>query len=59
MARENAKAALYGYQSRGTQFNTLMRARITKLETELKALRLRTDRAQVQAQLLYLSGASQ
>jgi len=59
MARENAKAALYGYQSRGTQFNTLMRARITKLETELKALRLRTDRAQVQAQLLYLSGVSQ
>ncbi len=59
MARENAKSALYSYQSRGTEFNTLMRARIMQLETELKALRLRTEHAQMQAQLLYLAGVSQ
>ena len=59
MAQENASAALRGYQSRGTEFNALMRARIMKLDTELKALRLRIDHAKAQSQLLYLSGATQ
>ena len=59
MSRENAQAALHGYQSRGTEFNALMRARIMQLETELKALRLRIDHAKVQAQLLYLAGVTQ
>ncbi|MFP3874481.1 MAG: TolC family protein [Thiohalophilus sp.] len=58
MARENARSALHGYQSRGTEFNALMRARIMQLETELKALRLRTDHARIQTQLLYLAGVS-
>lgn len=59
MARENAETALYGYQSRGAEFNALMRARIMQLETELKALRLRIDHAKTQAQLLYLAGVTQ
>ncbi|TDY04235.1 TolC family protein [Thiohalophilus thiocyanatoxydans] len=59
MARENAKSALQGYQSRDAEFSALMRARIMQLDTELKALRLRTDRARVQAQLLYIAGVAQ
>lgn len=59
MARQNAKSALQGYQSRDTEFTALMRARIMQLETELKALRLRIDYASTQAQLLYLAGVTQ
>ncbi len=59
MARENARSALQGYQSRETEFNALMRARIMQLDTELKALRLRIDHATAQAQLIYLAGATQ
>ncbi len=56
MARENAKSALQGYQSRDAEFSALMRARIMQLDTELKALRLRIDYARTQAQLIYLAG---
>ncbi len=55
-AGANVEAALLAYQSRVTEFITLMRARITDLDTRLQALRLRVDRAKAQARLLYVAG---
>ena len=55
-SRENAKAALYAYQSRRGDFTSLMRARITELETGLKHIRLQVNYRQAQARLLYLAG---
>ena len=55
-AQQTAEAALNAYQSNVTDFPTMMRARITALETRLAALRLRVQRAQTQAKLLYLAG---
>lgn len=52
----NALASLNAYQSGVTEFTTLMRARITDLDVRLEALRIRTDRAKSQANLLYLAG---
>ena len=53
-SRENAEAALLSYQSGISEFNTLMRARITDLDVRLQALRIRVDRAKTQARLLFL-----
>lgn len=58
-AHENADAALYAYQNRGSEFSALMRARITELDTELNYLRLRVNYLKTQAMLLYLSGEQQ
>lgn len=55
-AQANVEAALLAYQSRVTEFITLMRARITDLDTRLQALRVRVDRAKAQARLLYVAG---
>lgn len=55
-ARENTAAALYSYQSGRSGFTALMRAQITELETQLKALRLKVDAAKSRAYLLYLTG---
>ena len=55
-ARENSKASLHAYQNDQGDFSSLMRARITEFETELKALRMRVDYAKSQAKLLYLVG---
>lgn len=56
IARENQDAALHAYRSRRGDFNTLMRARITTLDTQLQALRLSIERLQSQARLRYLTG---
>jgi len=56
---ENAEAALLSYQSGISEFNTLMRARITELDIRLQALRIRVDRAKTQAALLFLQGEDQ
>ncbi|MGD9385936.1 MAG: TolC family protein [Thioalkalispiraceae bacterium] len=58
-SRENASASLLAYQSRRGDFTSLMRARITELETELKFSRLETDLLKAQARLLYLVGETQ
>ncbi len=58
-SNENASAALSAYQSDEGDFLTLVRARIVEFETELKALRLKIDRAKVQAGLNYLLGEEQ
>jgi len=55
-SKENAKAALYAYQGRRGDFTSLMRARITELETNLKHTRLQINYRQAQAKLLYLAG---
>ena len=51
---ENAEAALLSYQSGISEFDALMRARITQLDIRLQALRIRVDRAKTQAGLLFL-----
>ena len=55
-AHENTATALYSYQSGRSGFTALMRAQITELETQLKALRLKVDVAKTRALLLYLVG---
>ncbi len=55
-ATQNAELALKSYQSNDGDFAGVMRARITLLEAQLEALRLRVERAKAQANLLYLSG---
>lgn len=58
-ARENANASLHAYQSRRGDFTSLMRARITELETSLKHFRMETKLLKMQAKLLYLLGEEQ
>lgn len=58
-ARLNTEATFNAYQSDETDFNSLVRARITELNTQLQALRIRVDRAKTQANLLYLAGEPQ
>jgi outer membrane protein TolC len=58
-ANANAEAALNAYQSGVTDFATLMRADITDLEVRLEELRVRVERLQTQARLLYLAGDDQ
>lgn len=55
-AGQNAALALKSYQNDGADFTLVMRARVTLLETQLEALRLRVERAKAQADLIYLSG---
>lgn len=55
-AVENSEASLLAYQNDTTDFATLMRAKITELNTNLKALRIHTDYAKAHARLLYLAG---
>jgi len=58
-ADANAQASLNAYQRGVTEFNTLMRARITDLDVRLADLRIRVDHAKAQASLLYLAGENQ
>jgi outer membrane protein TolC len=55
-ATANSEASLLAYQNDATDFPTLMRAKITELNTHLKALRIHVDAAKAQARLLYLAG---
>lgn len=54
-ANQSAEATLSSYQSGTSEFNTLMRARITELDVLLNDLRVRVDYAKAQARLLYLA----
>ena len=58
-AKNNSSASLNAYQSGVTEFNTLMRARITELNVRLDDLRIRIDRKRAQARLLYITGENQ
>jgi len=55
-AELNSEASLSAYQNDTTDFTTLMRAKITELNTHLNALRIHTDYAKAHARLLYLVG---
>lgn len=57
-ARWTAEAALTAYQSGVSDFADLIRARLADLESSLSLERLRADRAQAQAMLLFLQGES-
>ena len=51
-----AQATLQAYQSDTGDFNDVMRAYVTDLNTQLDFIRLQTDRAKAYAQLDYLAG---
>ncbi len=55
-ARLNAESTLKAYQNDLTDFTTLMRAQLTELNTQLDTLRVRVERAKMQAKLLYYAG---
>ncbi len=55
-AETNSKVALNAYQSGVSEFNTLMRAKITELDVRLENLRIRVDRVIAKAQILYVMG---
>lgn len=55
-ARNNAEAAMSAYSNGVTDFNTLVRANLSVLDSRLQALRTRVERLQAQARLLYLAG---
>jgi len=55
-AKQNSEASLFAYQNDRTDFATLMRARITELNTRLKSIRINVNRAKAQVRLYYLSG---
>lgn len=55
-AAQNSEATLNAYQSDVADFTTLMRAKLTELNTQLAMLRLRVEQAKVQAELLYFLG---
>ncbi|MEQ8289024.1 MAG: TolC family protein [Gammaproteobacteria bacterium] len=52
-AEQNSSSTLKAYQNDLTDFTTLMRARLTELNTQLDMLKIRVDRAKSQANLLY------
>ncbi len=55
-AEQNSEASLSAYQNDRTDFPALMRARITELDTHLKAIRINVNRVKAQARVLYISG---
>ena len=55
-ASDTAQGALDSYENRTADFAELIRARLAQLDTELRLLRLRVDRAQSAAALLFLAG---
>ncbi len=52
-AEQNSESTLKAYQNDLTDFTTLMRARLTELNTQLDMLKIRVNRAKSQANLLY------
>lgn len=55
-AKMNADSTLKAYQNDVADFTTLMRAKLTELDTYLGMLNVRVERAKVQSKLLYLTG---
>jgi len=52
----NVNTSLTAYQAGVTDFSTIIRAQLVRLELQLQALRIQVDKAKAQATLLYLSG---
>lgn len=55
-AAQNAEATFNAYQNGVADFTTLSRAQMTVLDTRLALLRVQSERAKTQANLLYLAG---
>jgi outer membrane protein TolC len=55
-AKENFEASLRAYQEDRTDFSSLIRAQVMELDTELKSIKLKTDKAKAHSRLLYLQG---
>ncbi len=53
---ENAAVAMQAYQNQVADFTTIIRAQLKRLETHLKALKIRVDQLKIQTELLYLQG---
>ncbi len=54
-AAQNSESTLKAYQNGQTDFTTLMRARLTELNTQLDMLKIRVNQAKSQANLLFYS----
>ena len=54
-AAQNSESTLKAYQNDLTDFTTLMRARLTELNTQLDMLKIRVNRAKSQANILYFA----
>ncbi len=57
-AGQNTEAALNAYQSGVSDFGVLVRARLSELNSRLKYLRLKVDRAKAGTDIVYLLGES-
>ena len=55
-AEENFEASLEAYGEDRTNFASLMRAQVVELDTQLNYIKIKTDRAKTQSDLLYLQG---
>ncbi|MCI0506458.1 MAG: TolC family protein [Gammaproteobacteria bacterium] len=55
-AKQNSEASLNAYKSGVTDFDMLVRARLTELKSQLQYLKLNVERAKAQVELLYLTG---
>jgi len=55
-SRSHSVLALKAYENSRVEFNSVVRARVSELNTQLKAIRLEVDRAQTIAVLKYLAG---
>ncbi len=55
-SRSHSELALKAYENSRVEFNSVMRARVSELNTQLKAIRLEVDRAQTIAMLNYFAG---
>lgn len=55
-SRQNTEATLKAYKSGVTDFNVLVRARLTELKSQLQFYKLQVERANAQIDLLYFAG---
>jgi len=55
-SEQNTEATLKAYQSGVTDFNVLVRARLTELKSQLQFVKLNVERAKAQIELLYFAG---
>ena len=55
-SEQNTEATLNAYKSGVTDFNVLVRARLTELKSQLQFIKLNVQRAKAQVELLYLAG---
>ena len=55
-SEQNTEATLNAYKAGVTDFNVLVRARLTELNSQLQYLKLNVERAKAQVELLYIAG---